>query len=694
MSLLDSSESSANDEVSFSKYRIEQVKRNVFKNFDSYLDSNKPSTSTIQERADSLIQNDINIEILDIVCEDGVIITTTNKENNLQELTPLEIAGSNLNDSNIANYNESTTVEVRKNLTRKRQNCPEKWVQNVRKKKREAGQEYVDIKGKTHPMRAVKTGCKNTICRFKCSINISPDQRENIHEAFWRLSDSKKGHFYSKYVIQNLKARKRGDTDRKIFSFEYFLEGNGGKKRVCKEFFLGTLNISSRRIYYHFSKVNNVSTGLPRSPLKGKNTKKVISPERKEEVRQHISSFPLVESHYCRSTTNKLYLESSLSLAQMYRLYCLNVENPVKFHIYSKIFNSEYNYAFHKPKKDICDKCAEFKLDHTPSPERKVLQEIHIKNKDLAKTERDQDRKIMDTKTAVITFDLENVFSLPKSNVSSHFYKQKLNCYNLTGHCNINKTVYCSVWNEGMTGRSGLDLANALIKILTEAVKDIPELTRIILWSDSCVPQNKNSIMSFAIQSFLNSPENISVKTIEQKFCEPGHSSLQEVDSAHSVIEKHVRYLDIYSPLSFIRCLTKLPKEKIKFRIIQMNTSAYKNFNPKEAYSDFKYDVIPYTKVRHILYEKNNMCTIKYKLSFDEVFISSSILNNIPRKTRKRKCRKIDLVEFPKVPCLKLKGSLSEEKKKSLYSMLSTMPLEDRNYYESTVLKGYHSKKK
>lgn len=127
--------------------------------------------------------------------------------------------------------------------------------------------------------------------------------------------------------------------------------------------------------------------------------------------------------------------------------------------------------------------------------------------------------------------------------------------------------MYCSVWNEGMTGRSGLDLANALIKILTEAVKDIPELTRIILWSDSCVPQNKNSIMSFAIQSFLNSPENISVKTIEQKFCEPGHSSLQEVDSAHSVIEKHVRYLDIYSPLSFIRCLTKLPKEKIKFRI-------------------------------------------------------------------------------------------------------------------------------
>lgn len=124
MSVLDSSESSANDEVSFSKYRIEQVKRNVFKNFDSYLDSNKPSTSTIQERADSLIQNDINIEILDIVCEDGVIITTTNKENNLQELTPLEIAGSNLNDSNIANYNESTTVEVRKNLTRKRQNCP------------------------------------------------------------------------------------------------------------------------------------------------------------------------------------------------------------------------------------------------------------------------------------------------------------------------------------------------------------------------------------------------------------------------------------------------------------------------------------------------------------------------------------------------------------------------------------------
>ncbi|KAG5883677.1 hypothetical protein JTB14_014665 [Gonioctena quinquepunctata] len=105
--------------------------------------------------------------------------------------------------------------------------------------------------------------------------------------------------------------------------------------------------------------------------------------------------------------------------------------------------------------------------------------------------------------------------------------------------------VYNAIWHEMICGRSGVHLAKALIRILKSVVNDNPKLKRIILWSDSCVPQNRNSIMSFALQHFLNSPDSKNLKVIGQKFSEPGHGTEQEIDLAHSCIERYIRHSEI-----------------------------------------------------------------------------------------------------------------------------------------------------
>lgn len=57
------------------------------------------------------------------------------------------------------------------------------------------------------------------------------------------------------------------------------------------------------------------------------------------------------------------------------------------------------------------------------------------------------EEKEKDVNEAVTVFDLQNVITLPKSNISINFYKRKLNCYNLTAYCSANKTTYCGFWH-------------------------------------------------------------------------------------------------------------------------------------------------------------------------------------------------------------------------------------------------------
>lgn len=59
---------------------------------------------------------------------------------------------------------------------------------------------------------------------------------------------------------------------------------------------------------------------VPPTSGKGKYVKKETPPEKLNEVIDHIKSFPTVESHYCRSSSTRQYLQPGLSVAKMYSL--------------------------------------------------------------------------------------------------------------------------------------------------------------------------------------------------------------------------------------------------------------------------------------------------------------------------------------------------------------------------------------
>jgi hypothetical protein len=142
--------------------------------------------------------------------------------------------------------------------------------------------------------------------------------------------------------------------------------------------------------------------------------------------------------------------------------------------------------------------------------------------------------QIESRKKLFFVFDMQNVIACPRVNVSNYFYKRKLNVFNLTAHLSLNKCAYNAMWSEHQAGRGVNEIASALVKILEKVLEDYPLLESITLWSDSCIPQNRNSVMVTALKHFMQNHPIL--KTIEQKFSEPGHSQIQEIDCVHSHI--------------------------------------------------------------------------------------------------------------------------------------------------------------
>lgn len=155
-----------------------------------------------------------------------------------------------------------------------------------------------------------------------------------------------------------------------------------------------------------------------------------------------------MESHYCRKETSKYYLlpewTSKKALYDYYVSDWCSSNNipPLSVAKFNNTLESEKISLFH-PKKDACEKCMSFKLGFVPEDEHK----FHITKKDEARAEKDNDKNQEDN-NIVFAVDVQALLAAPKSNVSSLYYKSKLNVHNFCAFNLKTKEAYCFLWNE------------------------------------------------------------------------------------------------------------------------------------------------------------------------------------------------------------------------------------------------------
>nr|CAI5857198.1 unnamed protein product [Callosobruchus analis] len=601
---------------------------------------------------------------------------------------------SGSSDSDIQN------MEIKKN-TRKRLRNPSKWRRNEIKRLRNLGQKYKDWKGNVHPKRQLKSAC--TSCRQKCNDKFSEEERKQIFENYWQLGDvNRQRDFITKQVDMTEKARTRlrkqnGDSSdeeveaeakrerKKVFSFKYTFYNRGKRTAVCKTFFLNTLGISAQVVKTVFQKMG--STGIVGEDRRGrvcKNSK--LSDSVKQSVRDHINLFETVESHYCRKNTSKRFLPPTLNVSKMYNMYLEYCEQsnikPAPECTYRVIFNTEFNFSFFIPKKDLCDICHRY--DEGTAEARSEMEEhyqLHMINKDTGRQLKniDKEKAKLNSDFCAAVFDLEQVLPTPKSNVGITFYKLKLSTYNFTIFNLASSEGYCYMWYESIAKRGSSEIGSCLLRFIEHKVQQGTK--QFSFYSDNCAGQNRNRFI-FSMYNFLAQKYNI---VIRHTFLEKGHTQT-EGDSMHSVVERAARHVPISIPDQWYT-LVRTAKRIKPFKVTEMEKEDIFDLKALTNDTTLNWDrdennekiIITNIKVLEANYEIPNK--IHFKYSYNEQF------RTVDLSTRGRRKINVDINQIQLRQCYMGALPITKKKYNHLQYLCSkeAIPVRHHHFYKNLL---------
>lgn len=592
------------------------------------------STTSVEDFIESSTAPEQSASIQEDYLQTDLILVSAPSITNVNPHSPSLLDLDN-NDVLIMNLDEMVSTDERneetgmdkneKVLTRKRSCNDTEWISKKNKFQKNSGQDYVGSKSKKK--FAAKTMGDVCSCKRKCGDIFNEERRKCIFNTFWSSSShEKQWDFINRHVkAESIKKMSLERKNNRTQTFTYFfklVENTSTMTIVCKKFFLNTLSISEKFVYTaiekgKFDKIEDNRGKHDNRPHK-------MSKNTEESVIAHIKMFPVKESHYVRKTTKKLYLEETLNISKMYRLYkdWFQEQNYLEVQMASKrqyetVFNTKFNYSFHKPKKDLCTSCSIY--NNADSEKKNDLEEthnVHLKNKETVRNLKNQDKEQSDpTATTVAIYDLEKVLTIPQSEVSIFYYKRKYPIYNLTVYDTVNKKGHCYLWHYQIAKRGANDVGSCILNFIENECKR--GIKNFIFYSDGCAGQNKNRII---FSMYLYAAKKFDIN-ITHRYFETGHSQ-SEADSMHSCIERAKRNQIIYTPDQMYAIIMNAKVNGQKFELIEMKQSQFfdlKELMPKKYWLKTETGAkISWSKIHEISILREQPDILQFKYNYDE----------------------------------------------------------------------------
>jgi len=586
---------------------------------DEWLPFNSKKGNEIETDSDNSFNNSYTklTQFGDLFQEENIIIDETEIKLVIKEIL------DKIENDNAIIFEENTLPESDVPLCRWRRGDKMKWKKTISAKEKKLSKtpKIVD--------------CTN--CKFKCSLNFDEDYRIKLCSYFWTLEYNRQKNYILSCVTQKPVKRHVSEQVRKAkeFSKMYTFSLNSSMKvRVCKQFFLKTLEISHGPVDKAFEGVGSENGMFIKNDDRGKTPATNKTPSDViYEIKSHIEKFPTIESHYCRATTKRKYLDPTLSIAKMYELYlqdCKSRELDSKYFVcltvYRNIFCKNYNLDFYKPKKDQCLQCETYKKLCKPQEEQIINNyENHIRRRDesFSAKQLDKEKASNNNNFCSATFDLQSVLQIPSSDVSSMYYSRKICTYNLTLYeaASPNR-AFCCLWTELNGQKGSSEIGTAVYKWIQQLSENITEIS---LYSDTCSGQNRNQ---FVAALFLYIVTHSRIEIITHNFMESGHSYM-EVDSMHSTIESAKKNVPVYTMQDWLticrlarsnrhnkKCSNYTAQELKYTDFLDLKSLA--NIIMKNRSLDIQGNKVNWLKIKVLKYEKNMSGVIQFKYNYSD----------------------------------------------------------------------------
>nr|XP_047139760.1 uncharacterized protein LOC124815282 [Hydra vulgaris] len=492
------------------------------------------------------------------------------------------------------------------------------WKRNISHKKCNEGESYVDKKGIHHEKKQVRECIHN--CRFKCNDRVSEQERQNIFKQYWELGswELQSASLNSSIKVKEPRRKKKTGPRSKTLSCQFFFLD----KRVCKKFFLCTLNVTNKQVTNVIDKKKNSTTGIaPRDKRGHKVPGNKICEEKIEFVKEHIRTFPKYTSHYSRTIThapNRKYLSSNLNIKKLYNLYkesCIeHAVEPVKESYYRNIFNIEFNLSFHKPQTYTCITCDRLQntIDNGPPDEQNnavIQKELHLRKADLARQQITDAKEAVkdDASQLVICFDLQKMLPSPVLTCSKVYYSRQLWTYNFCVHNLGNDNASMFMWHEAQATRGCEEMLSCLLRLVSTLPTRVKKIT---MFSDNAGGQNKSR---FTVKFWMYIVRTTHIEEVDHKYLLSGHS-FNDCDRNFGTIERARRNIGtgIFVPEHWMDVTAKSSK---RFLVVNMKDQDFISLQPLEDH--YVKAVTGIRCMQWLKFKKSDPDTLFYKTTFN-----------------------------------------------------------------------------
>jgi hypothetical protein len=309
-------------------------------------------------------------------------------------------------------------------------------------------------------------------------------------------------------------------------------------------------------------------TGAAKTETRGGSRRTESQIEASASIVAFIKRLKVHDAHYKRGTSQRQYLNSELSIVQLYNAWKAERESAqmpiLSKQTFANIFRTRFNLSFKNPSVDVCSTCTEYEN------KIKANVDVDVNTAELRAHKARADRfyqLLRESKNSrdvlTISFDMQKNMPLPKTNVTEAYYARQLWLYNLTivihSRTQQKKNVFMYTWLESGSGKGSNEVASILAhffkKIVAKRIRR-QRFREIHLFSDSCPAQNKNSTVLALLLSLANS-KVLQRYVHRMKFIFPvhGHSYLppdrvfgrvEKILRKHAVISTPELYYSVY----------------------------------------------------------------------------------------------------------------------------------------------------